>query len=148
MQAQHAHIFVTSQIVDEVRRNKVAAAADFLEKTLNVSGPSGLPLLFGKKTIDAMTKKLKAFKHDIPGIKTELEELAVELLKQISRSEDDVSKALERLFAKPVEATEEEMKRAHARKETGRAPGKAKQALGDQINCLPTAKPKGSDEFG
>ena len=56
------------------------------------------------------------------------------MLGRIGKSEDDVSKALEKLFAKAVQATDDEMKRARARQETGRAPGKADQSLGDQIN--------------
>jgi hypothetical protein len=137
LKAQRDHIFVTTQIVDEVRRNKVTAAADFLErelKKIEIKCPGCLPLHFGKNAIKALGEKIKALNQNAKQIKEELERLAIELLERISRSEDEVSKEMERLFANAVDATEDEMKRARARRETGRAPGKGNQSLGDQIN--------------
>src|SRR6516162_3554325 len=58
-----------------------------------------------------------------------------DLLEQISRSEDEVSKALAILFQRPVEANEQELAAARLRRERGGAPGKKNDPLGDQINC-------------
>jgi len=59
---------------------------------------------------------------------------AVELLDQIGRSEDEVSRVLAAVFNKAQDATAAEMSNARLRKERGRAPGKKGDALGDQIN--------------
>ena len=45
-----------------------------------------------------------------------------DLLQQISRSEDDVSRALAEVFVRAVEANLQELNRARARKERGQAP--------------------------
>ena len=98
LQEQHAHIFVTTMIVDEVQRNKVKVAAEFLMKQ--------------------ESKK----------------ELAHDLLDQITRSEDEVSKTLAALFAHAIPHTEDALQRARRRKELGNAPGKIKNGpVGDQL---------------
>jgi hypothetical protein len=67
------------------------------------------------------------------GMKTELSKLANDALSKISRSEDDVSQRLGRLFANAKSPTKDEMQRARDRKERGNPPGKQKDTLGDQI---------------
>jgi hypothetical protein len=137
LQKQQDHLFVTAQIADEVCRRKVEVAAEFLSMHFKkVEGRSfDVPgHLFGTKARSAMVEKLKALKERADEINNELEGLAIDLLYQISRSEDEVSKALDALFARAVRATEDEMKRARARKETGQPPGKKGDPLGDQVS--------------
>jgi hypothetical protein len=54
-------------------------------------------------------------------------------LDRVSRSEDDVSKALANLFAGAVRESPDELERARLRKERGNPPGKPGDPLGDQL---------------
>jgi hypothetical protein len=71
--------------------------------------------------------KLAEYRKTFQGVETlqkSLRELANDALDRISRSEDDVSKHLNRIFDKAVKANQEELLRAHDRKERGNPPGR------------------------
>ena len=59
--------------------------------------------------------------------------LALGILEQISRSEDEVSKALAPIFAKAVPHSQEELQRARERRELVNPPGKNTNPIGDQL---------------
>lgn len=132
-------VFITSQIADEVTRNKVAVAKKFftelfaglgMEKAIN-----GLPdQLFNAAVTIELQAKLRAIPDTIKATRQVADKAVVDLLLQISRSEDEASKALARIFSRAVDADQAELGRARARRERGRAPGKPDDSLGDQIS--------------
>ena len=137
LQEQHAHIFVSQQIVDEVERNKLNVANEYFNKlafsTINVPNQISMPdHLLGIS--DDKIAKLRQTVEGVKGAIKELREHAADILKQIGRSEDDVSKCLRTLFDSPTRPTPDQMKRAGARKEVGNPPGKKSDPLGDQIS--------------
>lgn len=138
LKEQKDYIFVTEQVVDEVQRNKVYVAATFLKglseklKLPNFAVPDHL---FGSTNgrIERIRDALKNGHGQIDIVNEQLLGLAHDLLNQITKSEDEVSKALKGLFAIAVPHTEDELNRAKMRKELGSAPGKKADPLGDQL---------------
>jgi hypothetical protein len=138
LKEQQDHIFVTAQVADEVHRRKVEVAAIFLTEELkklesrNIAVPDHF-----LNTKDGRVGQIRGRLRDIEDkIKTEKEEfmkLVHYILDQISRSEDEVSKALAAIFARAVPHNDGELQRARARKERGSAPGKKTDPLGDQL---------------
>ncbi len=134
-------VFVTSQIVDEVTRNKVGVAHKFFIDHFKGLGEEfkaigkGLPdQLFSDTVTSELKAKLKAIPDCINGMRKAADKAVDDLLQQIGRSEDDVSRVLAGIFGRAMDANPSELDRARARKERGRAPGKPGDALGDQIN--------------
>ncbi|MFN0038677.1 MAG: PIN domain-containing protein [Burkholderiales bacterium] len=132
-------VFITSQIVDEVTRKKVAVANKFfcdhfgalkLEKIKN-----GLPnQLFSAEVTRDLQTKIRDISQQFKSVHQAADKAAVDVLMQISLSKDDVSKAFSQIFQRAVDASESELDRARVRKERGRAPGKSGDSLGDQIS--------------
>jgi len=136
------HLFVTRQVVNEVNKNKVKVIAKFLteemskipkvdDKTLTVPDH-----LFGldenkNKEIKSMMEELKTQIKKINGCVTNL---ALEIMKTVGESSDEVSATLQPLFANAVAHEEPELRKARERKELGRPPGKAGEPLGDQLS--------------
>jgi PIN domain len=127
LEEQQAHIFVSAQIVDEVLRNKLhSAQIFFLDKLkLDVAVPDHL--------LGVSDEKTNELRKNIGNAADELTALADDVLRKISRSEDDVSQRLNRLFDKAISPNTNQMGRARDRKERGNPPGKQKDTLGDQI---------------
>jgi hypothetical protein len=119
-------VFVTTQIADEVTRNKVGVALKFFTN-------KGVPDQLIGETVSGELQA-KAIRDGVVGTREAGDKPVGDLLQQIGRSEDEVSRVFARIFARAVEANESELKRARERKERGRAPGKPRDALGDQIN--------------
>src|SRR5262249_8116888 len=141
LKEQQDYIFVTRQIVDEVQRNKVAVAASVLEEALKTVGNVSVPgLRFAtigegeRKRVKEISSKIEAASKEIEAASKESKTLTHDLLGKISRSEDEVSKALAGIFTKATPHTDDELMRARARKERGNAPGKRDDPLGDQLN--------------
>ena len=139
LKEQQDHIFMTEQVVEEVQRNKVRVAAEFLEREFKKLKAPNLvvPTHLFSATDDRVQRIHEALKKDhvqINIVNQQLKELAYDLLDQITRSEDEVSKALEELLTKATPPTEDELQRARMRKERGNAPGKKNGPLGDQLN--------------
>lgn len=134
-------VFVTSQIADEVTRNKVGVAKKFFTDHFKGLGQEfkaigkGLPdQLFSDTVTSELQAKLNAIPDCIDGLRKAADKAVDDLLLQIGRSKDDVSQVLAAIFGRAVDANQSELDRARARKERGRAPGKPDDALGDQIN--------------
>jgi PIN domain len=132
------YIFVTQQVVNEVQRNKILVAADFLRKkskelklqTFN------LPDHLSNTSIDQRNDILKGMSEIAQKIKdmnAEIDALVLGLMKQISCSEDEVSKALSLIFANSIPHSSEELQRARERRELGNPPGKNTNPIGDQL---------------
>ncbi len=139
LKEQKEYIFVTTQIVDEVQRNKLFVAADFLTRQfekLKVRQFNIPDHLFDTKgdTAASLRKKLVNIGSEIEKVNTDLRSAAIETLERISRSEDEVSIALNTIFQKATSHAADEMERARDRKGRGNPPGKKAGPLGDQLN--------------
>jgi hypothetical protein len=129
---------VTQQVVHEVQRNKILVAAAFLAErfkdlklqTFNVPDHlSGTSAGQGKGILQQMSE----IGQKIKKVNEEVDALALGIMEQISRSEDEVSKALAPIFAKAIPNTPDQLKRARDRRELGNPPGKSTNPLGDQL---------------
>ena len=136
---QADHIFVTQQVVDEVKRNKIAVMADFLTKELKGLTPqqtfSMLDHLFGatEEQSKRIQRQMKEIHSKIKQVNSEVRALALEIMSKISQSTDEVSRALAPIFAKAVCHSETQLQKAKERKESGHPPGKQNDPIGDQV---------------
>jgi len=139
LKEQAEHIFVTQQVVNEVQRNKIVVAAEFLKEkfqklklqTFNL--PDHLSSTYTNQRQDILDQMSKIIK-DVENVNTKVDAWELSILKQISCSEDEVSKALSSIFANPVSHNSEELQKARERKEFGNPPGKGAGSIGDQLN--------------
>ena len=122
IKAQQEHIFITKQVVDEVQRNRLRLTADLLT--------SETKELEQAARCTAFTEDLRL---KVSAARAKFATAARETLQQVSRSEDDVSKALAELFKTAVVEWTDELQRARLRKEKGNPPGKQNDPLGDQL---------------
>ena len=91
--------------------------ADFLNKKFEQLKVRGVDLpdhLFdiSEKTATKLRKKLSEIDQKLKEVNEDLIKATTETLRRISRSEDEVSKALEPLFTKAVPHTPQEIQRA------------------------------------
>jgi len=135
------HVFITAQITDEVTRNKLEVANSFFAEQLKGLNQEfkaikkGMPdQLFSIDVFNDLKAKLNLVSEHINGMNKAANKAINELLERIGLSQDDVSLGLSVIFDRAVDASAEELDRARARKERGKAPGKVANALGDQIN--------------
>jgi hypothetical protein len=139
LSAQTQHIFVTQQIVDEVKRRKIDVAAEFLKRhfiDLKLEKTYTIPdHLFGttEEESKSIRGKMEEIHRQIDQVNKDLNALALGIMEKISESKDEVSVALTPLFAKAVPHLEEELQRARQRKERGQPPGKKADPIGDQL---------------
>jgi PIN domain len=134
LEEQKANIFVSTQIVDEVVRNKLTCAETFLSDKIKDVEAIKAPV--PDHLLGISDEKLAEFRdilRQAEQTRSELTKLVADALTRISRSEDDVSRRLRALFDKAVSPTADEMQRARERKEKGNPPGKRADPLGDQI---------------
>ena len=131
-------IFVTKQIVDEVKRNKINAflahAGNFfaqIPKSPNL--PSFDSVKDTQKAKD-WRKKMSALKSDIENCSTEYKASIKAMAHSIANSSDPVSIQLEKIFRSAASPSETQLQRARLRKEVGNPPGKRSDPLGDQIS--------------
>jgi hypothetical protein len=138
LKEQEKYIFVTQQVVNEVQRNKITVAAEFLKKQfpkLELQGfylPDHLSNTTNQR--EEIREQMKKIDKDIKKVNAEVNAWQLSIIKQISRSEDEVSKALSSIFANPVCHTAEELQKARERRELGNPPGKSAGSIGDQLN--------------
>jgi len=133
-------IFMTQQIVDEVNRNKLSVFRDSVNNYKNKIRYEGISLpehlatqqsnQFDVVNWNKERKKLK-LKND--ELTTELENIIIENLNNVSNSTDNVSQKLKYLFDNALNENENELFEAKKRKEKGNPPGKNNDPLGDQI---------------
>lgn len=135
---QADHIFVTQQVVDEVKCNKIAVTAGFLTtqfKELKLQTYDVPDHLFG--TTEEQSKrildKMKKLCEEIKKVNGEVRDLAKGIMEKVSQSKDEVSTALAPIFAKAVLHSEAELQQAKKRKERGNRPGKKTGSIGDEL---------------
>jgi PIN domain len=138
LQEHQEYLFVTEQIVQEVERNKLQVAADFLAmqfeqlKVRSFDVPDHLLDISGELETK-LREQLREIGDKIKETNKQLMNAAVETLRQISQSTDRVSNALEKIFKRAVTPTPKELQKARERKEKGNPPGKNENPLGDQL---------------
>jgi hypothetical protein len=130
-------IFVSKQIVDEVRRNKckkfLLHAEQFyatLPKKFNL--PSFTPT--GGTAAKKWSKRISDLEKELIACASDYENSISAVAKSISTSTDRVSKELEKLFKNAATPTAIQLERARLRKELGNPPGKRSDPLGDQLS--------------
>jgi hypothetical protein len=139
LEEQKDYIFVTSQLVREVSRNKVKVAASFLvdaTKKIELSAmavPDHM-LSAPDDRVQRLGKRLQELREEVAKVKGAFRQLTRDLLAQVSQSQDDVSKTLTVIFSAAAEPSADELTRAKERKEFGDPPGKNNDALGDQVS--------------
>ena len=132
------YIFVTQQVVNEVQRNKIQEAADFLRgkskgvklETFNL--PDHLSGTSSDQPKDIL-QQMSLSQQEVDNVNAKVNTLLSSIMEQISRSEDEVSKALSPIFAHAAPHSPEELRRARNRKELGNPPGKSTKVIGDQL---------------
>jgi hypothetical protein len=124
-------IFVTQQVVDEVERNKLGRATEFVKAQI---ATMKLP----KIALPGFSAKLGETQRDLvartDSLRKSAEAEAAKYLEQLARSEDQTSKLLKPLFARAEAASPAVSQRARERRERGNPPGKKTDTLGDQIS--------------
>ncbi len=140
LEAQREYIFVTSQIADEVQRRKVQAAASYLADALKkLPSWSGIPqrlLDLADESSAALKKAINDYSKAQDEANKAVKHAVAETLERISRSEDELSGVLNKIFSSAHQNTKDELERARARKERGNPPGKGNK-LGDEITWEP-----------
>ena len=129
LQEQQSHIFVTTQVVDEVHRQKLKATESFLTTGVKESKPNRTAV---PNRLSRIEKALAI--RIVERLQWIHKKLSHDLLEQVSQSKDEVSRALASVFSQAVAHTDEELQRARARKERGNPPGKRGDSLGDQLS--------------
>jgi hypothetical protein len=128
LEEQKDYIFLTSQIRDEVNRNKLNVASTFLAeqfkrvKLPKVNVPDHL-FGFGDEKTKELRKTLEDLREQAEKARADLTQLATDTLFQIGRSQDEVSRRLQVLFDNAKQPSAEELNRARERKERGNPPG-------------------------
>lgn len=136
------YIFVPQQVVNEFQRNKAKVVADSLSQKFQELKPN----IFNNpdyliNAINASVEQRKDIRHQTREIKQKIKQVicemnvfALDLVEQVSSSNDEVSKALASIFANAVHHSPEELQKARQRKELGNPPGKSAGSIGDQLN--------------
>ena len=132
------YIFVTQRVVDEVQRNKIQVAADYLAakfkelKLITFSVPDHLTGVEAGQGVGIL-QEMGNVSNRLKKVNSEVDALALGILEQISISKDEVSEALARIFDRAILHSQEELQRARERREFGNPPGKASNPIGDQL---------------
>jgi len=139
LREQREYIYVTAQIVDEVQRNKLSVAAEFLSRQLEELKVRGFDIpdhLFDTTSATAakLRETLKNIGSEVAKVNEQLKTAAIETLNRISLSQDEVSRVLDTIFQTAVTHAPDELERARDRKERGNPPGKKSDPLGDQLS--------------
>jgi hypothetical protein len=134
---QRSYIFVTAQIVDEVERRKVNVVKLFLaQQELQLKSISVPDHILGSADarVAEIRKQLQGISGSVKDTKQKFGQLSSELLSSVSKSNDEVSKALTAIFSQAALHNDGELKGARLRKERGGPPGKKNDPLGDQLS--------------
>ncbi|MBI4782502.1 MAG: DUF4935 domain-containing protein [Oscillatoriophycideae cyanobacterium NC_groundwater_1537_Pr4_S-0.65um_50_18] len=132
-------LFIGSQIVNEVNRNKLDVAQRSLLnhfKDLSNIKKINLPehLELKSANLQNWNSQSKEIHEKQKTLQKELEELIHKTLKEIMCSGDKVSQTFHLLFKGALEASEQEIQAARYRREIGNPPGKPNDPLGDQVS--------------
>lgn len=139
------HFYITSQVADEVIRNRLAVAvqaARNIEKELQQVAKIALPEHFeipaaeGVPTAKQWNEELTEFRRKHKELSSNLHAYFSVLLSSVSEGSDNVSVTLDRLFAKAIRPSAEQISEAKERKTFGNPPGKRADPVGDQLSWI------------
>jgi len=108
------YIFVTEQVVNEVQRNKVLVAAEYLRekfKELKLQSFNVPDHLSGANSgqSKSILQEMREIGQKVADANAQVDALALSIMEQISRSDDEVSTALAPIFAKAAVHSGEEL---------------------------------------
>lgn len=132
-------ILVTTQIVDEVHRNKLTVFNTSVSNTLsNVSYkavvlPSHLDAV-DSTLIKSWNEQRKDIERQADLNIANLKAMYSDLFKAISNSSDSISEELDKIFKYAKHYTDDLYALAIVRKQLGNPPGKPKDSMGDQLS--------------
>lgn len=132
-------IFIGSQIVNEVNRNKLDVAQRSLSNHFNNLSnikPINLPehLEMESTNLQKWNSQSKEIYQKNQKLSKELEDIIHKTLEEIMCSSDKVSHTFRLLFEGALEASEHEIQAGRYRREVGNPPGKPNDPLGDQVS--------------
>jgi len=132
-------LFIGSQIVNEVNRNKLEVAHRSLRNHFNNLSkitPINLPehLERESKSLQNWNSQSKKIHEKNKKLQKELEDIIHKTLEEIMCSLDKVSHTFSLLFEGALEASEHEIQAGRYRREVGNPPGKPNDPLGDQVS--------------
>jgi len=137
-------LFIGSQIVNEVNRNKLDVAQRSLRNHFNNLSniikikKQGINLPEHLEMESTTLKKWNSESNEIyekdKKISKELEDIIHKTLQEIMCSSDKVSQTFRLLFEGALEASEHEIQAGRYRREVGNPPGKPNDPLGDQVS--------------
>ncbi|MCS3702588.1 PIN domain-containing protein [Salinibacter ruber] len=133
-------LFVTEQIPDELKRNKLRIAGDSFSSYRSQMGISNFDLpehfLPQSSKLSEWNQKRGNLNDDENDLKADFKEHTEEILENISKSEDEVSSVLEDIFENSISPNDDQVKRAKRRHDIGNPPGKTKDPVGDQLSWV------------
>jgi len=132
-------LFIGSQIVNEVNRNKLDVAQRSLSNHFNNLSkikPINLPehLEMESTTLQKWNSQSQEIYDKNENLNKELEDIIHKTLEEIMCSSDKVSHTFRLLFEGALEASEHEIQAGRYRREVGNPPGKPNDPLGDQVS--------------
>ena len=132
------NIFITQKIVDEVNKNKLHISIEAVANTKLVEPIKEYLTKQLREFFVDDSKKWEGLKDDInkkiKEMNTCCTNMKKNLIGQIAKNEDDISQALENIFAGAHVPTSALLNKARERKELGNPPGKDDDPLGDQLS--------------
>lgn len=139
------HFYITSQVADEVVRNRLGVAvqaARNIEKELQQVAKIALPEHFedpvseGAPTAKQWNQDLNEFRNKHKKLSSDLHSYFSGLLDSVSKGSDNVSVTLDRLFTKAIRPSARQISEAHERRAFGNPPGKRADPVGDQLSWI------------
>lgn len=132
-------IFVSDQVVFEVKRNRVNIISNSLRDFLDKCKLNGISL--PEHLEDDLEEEIAAWNKSFSGITKQVEsrrnslsQLVENTISKVQKGKDAVSNTLEMVFVNSASPTIDELTKARLRKEIGNPPGKQNDPLGDQIS--------------
>ena len=128
------HIILTEQVVDEVFRNRILVAREYLTDRLKDLDSSRIkePFLYVKSEI--ITKDIKKISKKYEKIKKNVKTTYDVYIQDVATGNDNISKKLDEIFASKIKPSPEEIKKAKSRKLLGNPPGKKTDPIGDELS--------------
>ncbi len=132
-----SELLVTTQIVDEVCRNRLNVLAkhmdDCVGKTI-LGEAAVVHLIPDDQARETIGKSIEEMVKKGEQIQATMRAHLTEAIKLTAQGKDRITKSLETVFSSAVIPTPDQVGRARARWERGNPPGKREDLVGDQIN--------------
>jgi hypothetical protein len=131
-------VFFTEQFKNEIDRNKLNIFKQSIDNYIKQISTTdiALPEHLGNNSskLKYWNTSRKKLEQQVKDSNNELMRILNETLQNVSSSEDNVSKALSKLYIRSIQPSTDDLIRARYRKEIGNPPGKKNDPLGDQLS--------------